>query len=110
MLSFRRDWQNDIRSGLCPPRLRLDIMTWHYETPDRFALHLEHDREFIPWIAARGINAFSYIRHPRDSRFKIDELLPLYREHGIASEYGGHVLQMLLPRDRFAASPELFPL
>lgn len=87
-----------------------DIMTWHYDTPDRFALHLEHDREFIPWMAARGINAFSYIRHPRDSRFKIDELLPLYREHGIASEYGGHVLQMLLPRDRFVASPELFPL
>ena len=87
-----------------------DIMTWHYETPDRFALHLEHDREFIPWMAARGINAFSYIRHQRDSRFKIDELLPLYREHGIASEYGGHVLQLLLPRDRFAANPEFFPL
>jgi hypothetical protein len=87
-----------------------DIMTWHYETPDRFALHLEHDREFIPWMAERGINAFSYIRHPRDSRFKIDELLPLYREYGIASEYGGHLLQLLLPRDRFAASPELFPL
>jgi hypothetical protein len=87
-----------------------DIMTWHYETPDRFALHLEHDRKFIPWMAARGINAFSYIRHPHDSRFKIDELLPLYREHGIASEYGGHVLQQLLPRDRFVANPGFFPL
>ena len=60
-------------------------------------------------MAARGINAFSYIRHLRDSRFKIDELRPLYREHEIASEYGGHVLQMLLPRDRFAANPEFFP-
>jgi hypothetical protein len=87
-----------------------DIMTWHYETPDRFALHLEHDRKFFPWMAARGLNAFSYIRHAHDSRFKIDELLPLYREHGIASEYGGHVLQQLLPRDRFAAHPEFFPL
>jgi hypothetical protein len=87
-----------------------DIMTWHYETPDRFALHLEHDRKFIPWMAARGINAFSYIRHPHDSRSKIEEMLPLYREHGIASEYGGHVLQQLLPRDRFAVNPEFLPL
>jgi hypothetical protein len=87
-----------------------DIMTWQYETPDRLALHLEHDREFISWMAARGINAFSYIRHPRDSRLKIDELVPLYRENGIASEYGGHVLQLLMPRDRFAANPECFPL
>ena len=87
-----------------------DIMTWQYEMPDRFALHLEHDREFIPWMAARGINAFSYIRHERDRRLKIDELLPLYRERGIASEYGGHVLQLLMPRDRFAANPEFFPI
>ena len=90
--------------------LASDIMTWHYETPDRFALHLEHDRKFIPWMASRGINAFSYIQHAHDSRFKIDELLLLYREHGIASEYGGHVLQRLLPRDRFVANPEFFPL
>jgi hypothetical protein len=87
-----------------------DIMTWQYEKPDRFALHLEHDREFIPWMAARGINAFSYIRHERDSRLKIDELLPSLREHGIASEYGGHVLQLLLPRDHFEANPEFFPV
>ncbi len=85
-------------------------MTWHYETPALFALHIEHEREFIPWMAARGINAFSFIRHQRDSRFKIDELLPLYHEHGIASEYGGHVLPLLLPRARFAANPEFFPL
>lgn len=87
-----------------------DIMTWQYEKPDRFALHLQHDREFIPWMAARGINAFSYIRHERDTRLKIDELLPSLNEHGIASEYGGHVLQLLLPRDRFAAHPEFFPV
>lgn len=86
-----------------------DIMTWQYEKPDRFALHLAHDREFIPWMAARGINAFSYIRHERDSRLKIDELLPLLNEYGIASEYGGHVLPLLLPRDRFDANPEFFP-
>ena len=85
-------------------------MTWQYEKPDRFALHLAHDREFIPWMAARGINAFSYIGHQRDSRLKIDELLPSLRASGIASEYGGHVLQVLLPRDRFEANPEFFPV
>ncbi len=85
-------------------------MTWHYEVPDRFALHLEHDREFIAWMAACGLNAFSYISHAGDTRLKIDELLPLLREHGIASEYGGHVLQRLLPRDQFAAHPEFFPV
>jgi hypothetical protein len=87
-----------------------DIMTWHYEKPDRFALHLEHDREFISWMAARGINAFSYIRHQRDSRLKIGELLPLLQQHAIASEYGGHVLQLLLPRERFDSNPEFFPM
>ncbi len=87
-----------------------DIMTWQYEKPDRFALHLAHDREFIPWMAAHGINAFSYIRHEPDTRLKIDELLPSLRERGIASEYGGHVLQLLLPRDRFDSNPESFPV
>ncbi len=87
-----------------------DIMTWHCETPDRFALHLEHDRKFIRWMAARGINAFSYIRHERDTRLKIDELVPELEENGIASEYGGHVLQLLLPRERFEAQPEFFPM
>jgi uncharacterized protein DUF4838 len=85
-------------------------MAWQYEKPDRFALHLEHDREFIPWMAARGINAFSYIQHERDTRLKIDELLPSLRARGIASEYGGHVLKLLLSRDRFEANPEFFPV
>ncbi|HXZ89170.1 MAG TPA: DUF4838 domain-containing protein [Candidatus Binataceae bacterium] len=87
-----------------------DIMTWHYETPERLARHLEHDHAFIPWMGARGLNAFSYIRHTVDSRLKIDQLVPLYRERGIASEYGGHVLQSLLPRERFDRQPELFPI
>jgi hypothetical protein len=86
-----------------------DIMTWHYETPARLAMHLEHDRAFIGWMAARGLNSLSYIRHTVDSRLKIEELVPLCRERGIASEYGGHVLQLLLPRDRFDVNPELFP-
>ncbi len=86
-----------------------DIMTWHYENPDRLARHLESDRAFIAWMGARGLNAFSYIRHTVDSRLKIDELAPLYGERGIASEYGGHVLQLLLPRNQFDARPELFP-
>ena len=86
-----------------------DIMTWNYNLPDRLDLHLRHDREFIPWMARRGINAFSYIRHAHDTRLKIDEVAPLLREHGISVEYGGHVLQQLLPRDRFDAHPEYFP-
>ena len=40
-----------------------DIMTWHYENTARLAIHLAHDRSFIPWMGARGLNAFSYIRH-----------------------------------------------
>ena len=86
-----------------------DIMTWNYNLPDRLDLHLRHDREFIPWMARRGINAFSYIRHAHDTRLKIDEVAPLLREHGISVEYGGHVLQQLLPRDRFDQHPEYFP-
>jgi len=86
-----------------------DIMTWDYNFPDRLELHLRHDCEFIPWMARRGINAFSYIRHAHDTRLKIDEVAPLLREHGIGVEYGGHVLQLLLPRDRFAEHPEYFP-
>jgi hypothetical protein len=86
-----------------------DIMTWHYTYPDRLALHLEHDRTFIPWMSARGLNAFSYIRHARDSLMKIDELAPLYRQRGVVPEYGGHVLQLLLARDRFELHPEFFP-
>ncbi len=86
-----------------------DVMTWNYSFPDRLELHLRHDREFIPWMARRGINAFSYIRHAHDTRLKIDELGPLLRERGIDAEYGGHVLQLLLPRERFEKSPEFFP-
>jgi hypothetical protein len=86
-----------------------DIMTWDYTIPERLELHLRHDREFIPWMARRGINAFSYIRHAHDTRLKIDEVAPLLREHGIDVEYGGHVLQLLLPRDAFADHPEYFP-
>jgi hypothetical protein len=86
-----------------------DIMTWNYNFADRLDLHLRHDREFIPWMARRGINAFSYIRHAHDTRLKIDEIAPLLRERAMDVEYGGHVLQLLLPRDRFADHPEYFP-
>jgi hypothetical protein len=87
-----------------------DLMTWHYEHPERFAAHLEHDREFVPWMAARGINAFSWIRHERDSRLIIDELLPAMRLRGVAPEYGGHVLQLLMPRGAYESHPDYFPL
>src|SRR5271168_2357487 len=86
-----------------------DIMTWNYNLPDRLELHLRHDREFIPWMARRGINAFSYIRHAHDTRLKIDEIAPALRARGIDAEYGGHVLQLLLSRDRFADRPDFFP-
>jgi len=86
-----------------------DIMTWNYSFPDRLELHLRHDREFIPWMARRGINAFSYIRHAHDTRLKIDEVAPLLRERGIDAEYGGHVLPLLLPRERFDDRPDFFP-
>ncbi|MDO8432414.1 MAG: DUF4838 domain-containing protein [Candidatus Binatus sp.] len=86
-----------------------DIMTWNYNFADRLELHLRHDRESIPWMARRGINAFSYIRHAHDTRLRIDEIAPMLSEYGIDAEYGGHVLQLLLPRDRFEKNPELFP-
>jgi hypothetical protein len=86
-----------------------DIMTWNYTVAERFELHLRHDREFIPWMARRGINSFSYIRHAHDTRLRIDELVPSFRAHGIAAEYGGHVLQILMPREKFEAHPEYFP-
>ena len=87
-----------------------DIMTWNYTHPDRLELHLKFDREFIPWMARRGINAFEYIRHAHDTRLRIDELTPLYKSYGIGVEYGGHVLQILLPREKFESHPEYFPM
>ncbi len=86
-----------------------DIMTWNYEFPERLELHLRFDREFIPWMGRRGINAFEYIRHASDTRLRIDEVVALYDAYGIASEYGGHVLQLLMPRERFESNPEYFP-
>jgi len=86
-----------------------DIMTWNYAFADRVELHLDHDREFIPWMARRGLNAFSYIRHAHDTRQRIEELVPMLSTHGIAAEYGGHVLQLLLPRERFDHDPSMFP-
>jgi hypothetical protein len=86
-----------------------DIMTWHYAESEPFALHLAHDREFIPWMARNSINAFFYIRHAFDTRYRIEELEALYRERGIDVEYGGHVIQQLLPREYFAEHPEYFP-
>lgn len=90
--------------------LASDIMTWNYEDPERLQLHLSHDAEFITWMGRRGINAFSYIRHAHDRRARIDELVASHRRHGIDCEYGGHVLQLLLPRERFETCPDYFPL
>jgi hypothetical protein len=60
-------------------------------------------------MARHGINAFSYIAHAQDSQLKIEELSPMFVDWGIAAEYGGHVLQLLLPREKFSLQPELFP-
>jgi hypothetical protein len=87
-----------------------DIMTFHYEEPKKFKLHLGDDRRFITWMAWQGMNRFFYIRHARDSRARIDELAPALRECGIGPEYGGHILQLLLERERFARTPDFFPL
>jgi len=87
-----------------------DVMTWHYSDADRLELHLQFDREFIPWMARRGVNTFEYIRHAQDTRLRIDELTPLYQSYGIGVEYGGHVLQLLMPRELFEAHPEYFPM
>ncbi len=86
-----------------------DIMTWHYENAERLRMRLAEDSAFISWMGRRGINAFSYIRHAQDTRLKIDEVAPMLAERGIEAEYGGHVPQLLVPRDRFAAHPEYFP-
>ena len=86
-----------------------DIMTWHYAEPQPLEQHLAHDREFIPWMARNGINAFFYIRHAFDTQYRIDEIRGLFSDRGIDVEYGGHVIQQLLPRERFADHPEYFP-
>ena len=86
-----------------------DIMTWNYTHADRLAQHLRFDREFIPWMARRGINGFEYIRHAHDTKQRIDELTALYIAYGVGVEYGGHVLQILMPREQFALHPEYFP-
>jgi hypothetical protein len=87
-----------------------DIMTWNYTHPDRLEMHLKFDQGFVPWMARRGINAFEYIRHAHDSRLRIEELTPLCESYGIGAEYGGHVLQTLLPREQFDSHPEYFPM
>jgi Domain of unknown function (DUF4838) len=87
-----------------------DLMTWHYETPGRLQEHLQYDRQFARWMVARGLNAFSFIRHALDSRLKLDEMVPICSKRGIGSEYGGHVLQSLLPRELFATNPDFFPV
>lgn len=110
-----KDAVRDTPSPVSQPAFRRralasDIMTWHYETPERLVMHLAHDQRFIPWMASRGLNAFFYIRHTIDSQLKIHELTPLYTQYQIATEYGGHVIPLLLSRDNFAAHPEYFPL
>jgi hypothetical protein len=87
-----------------------DIMTWNYTHADRLEQHLKFDREFIPWMARRGLNAFEYIRHAHDTKLRIDELTALYKSYGIDVEYGGHVLQILMPREQFESHPEYFPM
>jgi Domain of unknown function (DUF4838) len=85
-----------------------DLMTWHYETPARLQEHLAHDRLFIPWMTARGMNAFMFIRHPQDTRARVDELNPLLEKFQVDAEYGGHVVELLMPRGLFESHPQYF--
>src|SRR5262249_45816998 len=85
------------------------IMTWHYNDAERLRMHLAHDRHFVTWMGWRGANAFAYLRHAQDTRLKVDEMSPMLAARGIEPEYGGHVLQLMLPRERFDAHPEYFP-
>ena len=86
-----------------------DIMTWNYSLPDRLELHLRHDREFIPWMARRGINAFSYIRHAHDTRLKIDEIQPLFADHGIAPSTAATSCSSCCRASASRATPDFFP-
>ncbi len=85
-----------------------DLMTWHYETPARLEEHLAHDRLFIPWMTARGMNAFMFIRHAQDMRVRVDALNPILERFQVDAEYGGHVVQLLMPRGLFESHPEYF--
>lgn len=85
-----------------------DLMTWHYQDAARLAEHLAHDRLFIPWMTARGMNAFMFIRHPQDTCLRVDALSPLLERFRVDAEYGGHVVQLLMPRRLFESHPEYF--
>jgi hypothetical protein len=96
------------------PRFRVrgyiaDIMTWHYSQPEYFNSRLQEDRAFIDWMGKSGANAFLFIRHPFDTQLTVPELLPDFERRGVALEYGGHVLPILLPRELFGEHPDYFP-
>jgi hypothetical protein len=104
----------DLADEVCSPAfarraMASDLMTWHYEAPERLAAHLAHDRHFTAWMSARGLNAFLFIRHARDSRMRIDELGEMMAAGEIEAEYGGHVLELLMPRSLYGSHPEFFP-
>jgi hypothetical protein len=86
-----------------------DIMTWHYGDSAQFAEHLAADYDFVDWMGKSAANAYLFIRHPFDSQLTIPELLPEFARRGIAVEYGGHVIPLLLPRELFKDHPEFFP-
>jgi len=86
-----------------------DIMTWHYTQPEHFHSRLNDDRAFIDWMGKSGANAFLYIRHPFDTQLTIPELLVDFQRRGIALEYGGHVIPLLVPRELYREHPDYFP-
>jgi len=102
-------------SEICEtPRFRVrayasDLHTWHYLERQHLEERLAGDRDFVDWMAKVGANAFFFIRHPFDTQLTVPDLLPEFRKRGIAPEYGGHVIPLLLPRDWHAAHPEYFP-
>lgn len=86
-----------------------DIHTWHYSEPEKLRSRLPSDVAFVDWLGKTGANAFLFIHHPFDSAFTIRELEPEFSKRGIGIEWGGHVLPVLLPRERFRDHPEWFP-
>ena len=53
--------------------LASDIMTWHYKRPTVSSFIFEHDREFIPWMAAVASTRSRTSATHATTRLKIDE-------------------------------------
>jgi Domain of unknown function (DUF4838) len=87
-----------------------DIKLWYYNDPERLQRAVPSDLEFVEWMSESGINRFFWIQHPVDTDDELPHMAEAMRKAGIGIEYGGHILPMLLPRERIKADPEAFRL